>query len=208
MTEENTLAAAFVRAVEEGDDRLVSDFHLERGEPKVVGPNEVTVTFRGDRARLILDCNRGELDALFEPRGDGPGSTLKLGKAFQLRLVLGVQGVAEGRTRWPRIIGRETADRSVELIVDDIVAHAGPWLRGEEEAFRRLAEFRDIETGLKMAQFGPGRRSSDAWRPVKEAWESQDLAALEEALEELDAPLRDVERQALEYAGRWRGEEE
>lgn len=208
MSEKGTLAEAFLAAVDEVEHVLVDEFGLTRGRTHENGPNEASVAFKSEGARLTLDCNKGELDALFEPRGQRPGSRLKLGTAFHLRLVLALKAIPGGRTRWPRIIGRDTADQSLRLLLDDVVEHARPWILDEPEAFERLSHFRDIETSLKMAQFGPGRRPREDWAQVKEAWESQDLPALTVALEALSPPLRDAEEDALAYARRWTAEAE
>ena len=195
MSAEN-LAESFLEAVDQEAERLETELGLERGGMRRSSDAVASVSFHGDGVVLTLACDRGEIDATLAPEGGEE-------RPFQITMVLALAGVEDWRTRWPRIIGADTADRSVKLLVDDVLGHAGPWLSGDREALERLDDFRELELALKMAQFGAGRRPGDQWRPVRQAWERQDLQAMVEALDELEEPLREVEEKAGRYAERW-----
>lgn len=190
------LAEEFLKAVDEVAADLESEHGLKRGGTRMTGAAGASVAFDGHGMVLVLGCDRGEIDAWMTRSGGG-------GIQFQLSLVLGLAGVDGWRTRWPRIIGSDTADRSVSMLVGDVLRYAGPWVRNEPDAMRRLEEFREVDLALKMAQFGPGRRSGDQWNEVRDAWDRQDLGRLVRSLDALPAPLRPVEEQARQYALRW-----
>lgn len=194
------LADAFLDAALEVASRLEEGLDLGPPETTRESDDAASVSFPGPGVVLTLGCDRGEMDATLTRAGPGDGP------AFQIRLVLGLAGVDGWRTRWPRIVGPETARRSVESLVNDILEHGGPWLRGDPEALARLEDFREVGLALKMAQFGPGRRPSDEWAPVQDAWESQALGPLADAIRGLPGPLRPVEEQAMAYAERHRPE--
>ncbi|MGD2070883.1 MAG: hypothetical protein PVI57_19585 [Gemmatimonadota bacterium] len=194
------LADAFLDAAREAASRLEDGLGLGSPETTRVSDDTAAVSFVGPGVVLTLVCDRGEMDAMLTR------AEVEDGPAFQIRLVLGLAGVEGWRTRWPRIVGSETARRSVGSLVSDILEHGGPWLRGDPDALERLEDFREVGLALKMAQFGPGRRPAGEWAPVRDAWESQALGPLADAIRGLPRPLRAVEEQAMAYAERHRPE--
>lgn len=192
----DNLAEAFLAAVDDAAGRLESAHGLIRRATEKSSGAVAKVSFGGDGTVLVLTCDRGEIDGFLARAGDED-------RPFGISTLLGLAGVPDWRTRWPRIIGADTADRSVKLLVDDVVAHAGPWLTGGADALDRLDAFRELDLALKMAQFGPGRRPVDEWTPVKAAWDAQDLGALVAAVDGLPEPRREVETKAREYGQRF-----
>ena len=190
------LADAFVVAVEAAAPRLELEHGLTPTGTERPDEARANVSFDGRGTRLTFTYDRGEVDAVLSLT-DGSE------RAFQLGLLLGLAGVRDWRTRWPRIIGAGTTGRSVGLLVGDVIDHTGPWLRAEPEALQRLADFRAVDVELKMAQFGADRRPAEEWEPVRSAWDRQALDDLVEALEALPEPRRQAEETALGYARRY-----
>jgi hypothetical protein len=195
------LAGAFVVAVEAAAPRLELEHGLAPAGTERPGEARARVAFDGRGTRVTFTYDRGEIDAVLSLT-DGSE------RAFQLGLLLGLAGVRDWRTRWPRIIGAGTTGTSVGALVGDVIDHTGPWLRGEEEALQRLDDFRAVDVELKMAQFGVSRRPSEEWDPVRSAWDRQDVDDLADALLALPGPRRQAEETALAYARRYGGGEE
>lgn len=194
------LAEAFLVAVEAAAPRLEAEHGLVLAAKERTGPEQASLSFAGRGTMLTVTYDGGEIDATLARDGAEE-------RPYQLVLVLALAGVPDWRTRWPRIIGVGTTGRSVGALVQDVVRHAGPWLRGDEDALRRLRDFRTVDTELKTAQFGDDRRPAEEWDAVREAWDDQELDGLVRAIEELPEPRRQAERDALEYARTYGGVE-
>ena len=94
----------------------------------------------------------------------------------------------------------------VASVLDELASftrdHCAPYLRADPDAYRDLAEFQAVASGMTTQVASAQSRPSSLWLPISKAWSAGRLAEVARLIESLPKPLTEWESRALEYAAR------
>ena len=95
---------------------------------------------------------------------------------------------------------------AVKTVLEELAAftreQCGPYLEGDAGAYRDLAEFQAVASGMTTQVASAQSRPSQLWLPISKAWSAGRLDEVARLIEDLPKPLTEWEARALEYAAR------
>ena len=145
------------------------------------------------------------VDVYHDPRAELSVSVRQVGsdRRFDLWHILLFVGAPEAASADGVYAGAETSVAVVASRLGELLDRfAGPWLRGDADAFEQLAEWVAIQSALYTETVVRDARPATETEPVNRAWQARDFRRLVTLINRLQRPLTRGERRALDYAQR------
>ena len=158
-----------------------------------LGPGAAHVRFEGPASAVdIWHDPRAEVDIYVSQHADD-----RLGLA-SLLLYVG----AEDAQRYGGIYS--SSEEPIASVLGRLAAglrsHAGPWLRGDNDAFDALRQYARVESGLVTQRYTREARPGTMQQRLERAWRAGAWSELVRLIERLPLPLSAAEELALLYA--------
>lgn len=187
------LGEEFLRAAPSAFAFVADEYRMRLAASERLGPGAAHVRFEGPASALdIWHDPRAEIDIYVSRDPDD-----RLGLS-SLLLYVG----APDAERYGGIYSssEETVDTVLRRLAEGVREYAGPWMRGDAEAYGALRDFVRVESGLTTQGYSREARPGTMQQRLERALRTGEWGTLIQLIEKLPEPLSAAEELALLYA--------